>query len=223
MEEREIKITDIFKVLRKRILLILSLTIISTVFAGVISYYLITPQYVANSKLFIGKETSEDGNYNTNDIMLYQKLLNTYSELMKTSDLIESALKDKNLEVSSGQVLSGLSVTPKADTQFLNVTFRSTDPKLCKEVLDSVTEEFTKESARLIPNGNVQVIEKAKMPERPVSPDKAKNIAVGFLAGLMLGVLLSFWMEYINNTFTSAEQLEEILDIPVIGKIPVEI
>lgn len=222
MEEREIKITDILKILKKRMNLIISFMVISTVFSIFINYRLITPQYVAECKLFIGKETSEEGKYNAGDITLYQKLLNTYCELFKTTDLINSALKDKHYKISAQQVLGGLTVTPKADTQFITVTFKSTNAELCKKVLDSVTEEFTKEASELIPNGNVQIIEKAKVPKHPVSPNKQKNIAMGFLAGLLIGVILSFLLEYINNSFTRPEEIEEVLGIPVIGKIPLE-
>ena len=38
----------------------------------------------------------------------------------------------------------------------------------------------------------------------------------------MLGILTAFWLEYINNTVKSKEDIEEIIGLPVIGLIPVE-
>lgn len=226
MEEKEIKIDDLFKVLIKRWKLIFGFAFIATLFAGIMSYYYIKPMYSSSTKFFVGKEISNSENttvhYSSNDIEMYQKLLNTYAELIKTSDLIENALKENNLNISVGQVLSGLKAIPKADTQIMGISFQGSDPKLCKEVLDAVTNEFIKESEELIPNGNVKIIEKARVHPNPISPNKSKNIVVGFLAGVILGILTAFCLEYINNTVESSEQLQDILGIPVLGKIPVE-
>lgn len=222
MEERVIEISDVFKILKKRFVLIISFTVIATALASFLSFYVITPQYVSSTKLFIGKEAAENQKYSVNDVQVYQKFLNTYSEILQTSDLIEKAMKNNDIELSPGAVSSGLTVSPKADTQIIGVSFKCTDPELCRDVLDAVTAEFIEESGKLIPDGNVQIIQKANLPKNPVSPNKVKNIAIGFLAGLMLGILVAFFIEYINNTVLSAEELEEILDVPVIGKIPVE-
>ncbi|HCW53836.1 MAG TPA: capsular biosynthesis protein [Clostridium sp.] len=222
LEERVIEIGDVFKILKKRLVLIISFTVIATALASFISFYAITPQYVSSTKLFIGKEVAENQKYSANDIQVYQKLLNTYSEILTTNDLIDKAVKNNDIELSPGAVISGLTVAPKADTQIINISFRCSDPELSRNTLNALTSEFVNESQKLIPDGNVKVIQKANLPMSPASPNKTKNIAIGFLAGLMLGILVAFFIEYINNTVLSAEELEEILDVPVIGKIPVE-
>jgi capsular polysaccharide biosynthesis protein len=45
---------------------------------------------------------------------------------------------------------------------------------------------------------------------------------LGFIIGFALSIVLSFWLEFIDNTFKTKEQLEEIIGIPVIGLIPIE-
>jgi len=46
------------------------------------------------------------------------------------------------------------------------------------------------------------------------------NIGIAFLLGLMISVGLAFLLEFMDNTFKTKEQLQEILGIPVIGTIP---
>lgn len=77
MEEREIRISDIFKILKKRWKVIFSFTLIATVFAGIMSYYIIVPQYRSSTKFFIGKQISENEKYNASDIQAYQKFFNS--------------------------------------------------------------------------------------------------------------------------------------------------
>lgn len=222
MEEREIKIEDIFRIFKKRWKVIFSFTVIATVFAGIMSYYIIEPQYRSNTKFFIGKQVSENEKYNANDIQVYQKFLNTYAEVITTTDLIKNAIDADKLDMSPSQVLAGLTVTPKTDTQILQMSYTCEDKEMTKKVLDAVSNEFIKEADSLIPNGDVRIIQEANVPAGPSSPNKPKNIAIGFLAGAMLGILVAFWLEYINNTVKTKEDIEQIIGLPVIGMIPAE-
>lgn len=223
MNKEFIKIQDIVNVILKRWKMICLITIISTLAAFFISFFLISPKYAASTKVFIGKESNNQGqeqSYNNNDVSMYQKLLKTYAEIIKTNDLVERAIISNDLNLKSGNILNGLTVTPRADTQILEIKYTSGDRKLARDVVNSVTNEFIKSSKELIPNGNVKIIESVKVPESPVSPNKNLNISVTFLLGLMTSIGLSFLLEFMDNTFKTREQMEEILGLPVLGAIP---
>lgn len=222
MNEEIIRIEDIGNILIKRWKMIISITLIATIFSAIISFFIISPKYQAGTKVFIGKENAQaqDQNYNSNDVQMYQKLLKTYAEIIQTNDLVGRAINSDNLDVKSEDVLSNLTVTPRADTQILEIQYTSTDKILAKQVVDSITTQFIESSKELIPNGNVKVIESVKVPESPVSPNKKMNIAIAFLLGLMISVGLSFMLEFIDNTFKNKEQMEEVLGLPVLGAIP---
>ncbi|MFW2488487.1 YveK family protein [Clostridium chromiireducens] len=220
--EEFIRIEEIADVLIKRWKMILSITLLTTLMVGIISFFVIAPKYEANTKVFIGKERtdSKDQNYNNSDIQMYQQLLKTYAEVIKTNALVEKAINASDLNITSEEILSNLTVTPTANTQILEIKYISKDRELSKAVLDAITGEFIKTSTELIPNGNVKVIEPAKLPESPAGPNNKMNIAIAFLVGLMISVGLSFLLEFIDNTFKNKDQVEQILGIPVIGAIP---
>ncbi len=183
-------------------------------------FFLVAPKYKASEKVFIGKEDTKDQSYNTNDVQMYQKLIKTYAELMMTDDLVDRAIKSDGLNITSEKVLSSLTVTPRTDTQIIEIQYISTDKALAKDVVNSITNEFIKSSKELIPNGKVKVIESAKVPESPSSPNKAMNIFIASLVGFIISIGLAFLLEFIDNTFKTKGQLEEALGIPVIGVIP---
>ena len=170
--------------------------------------------------MFIGKEESEDTVYNTNDIQMYQKLLQTYAQAIKTKDLVGRAINSLNYELEPSKVVGALTVTPVADTQILQIKYKSKNQQEAVDVLKNVTEQFIITSKELVPNGNVRVIEEVEFPENPVSPNKKMNIAIAFLLGLMVSLGLVFLLEYLDNTYKNKEQLEKELDIPVLGVIP---
>ena len=219
-DEEIIKIEDIIDILIKRWKMILSITLIATLTAGIISFFVIAPKYEASTKVFIGKENTKDQNYNNSDIQMYQQLLKTYAGVITTNDLVEKAINTADLNITSEEVLGGLTVTPSANTQILEIEYISTDRVLSRDLVDAITTQFIETSKELIPNGNVKIIESVKMPESPVSPNKAMNIAIAFLIGLIISVGLAFLLEFMDNTFKTKEQLEQILGVPVIGAIP---
>lgn len=219
MEEEVISLSEIFNAVKRRWLLIALITVLTTVISGVLSFYVLTPVYESSTKLFIGKEAGEE-EYNYNDITMYQKLLSTYSETIKTKDLVERALKNVDTDLTAASVLADLNVEEVADTQIINISYSNVNAELSAEVLSAVADEFITTSQKMISNGNVQIIESVEVPENPVSPNKKMNIAIGFMLGLMLSLGIVFLMEYLDNTYKNKEQLEKELGIPVLGSIP---
>lgn len=220
MEEQVISLSEIFEALKKRWIMIVTITVAATLISGVLSFFVIDPVYETSTKLFIGKEESDEAAYNTNDIQMYQKLLQTYAQAIKTKDLVGRAINELDYDLEAASVVSALTVTPVTDTQILQIKYQSKDPEEAVDVLKNITAEFIVTSKELVSNGNVRVIEEVELPESPVSPNKKMNIAIAFLLGLMVSVGLVFLIEYLDNTYKSKEQLEKELDIPVIGAIP---
>ncbi|MFR1707978.1 MAG: YveK family protein [Clostridium sp.] len=220
MEEEVISFGEILEVIKRRWKMILILTLIATLVSGLVSFFLISSKYEASTKLFIGKEEGADQGYNQNDVSMYQKLMKTYSEAIKTRDLVGKAIKATNSNLTENEILERLTVTTVADTQILQIKVNSEDPKEAANIVQAITKEFISTSKVLVPNGNIRIIEEVKVPENPVSPNKKLNIAIAFLLGLMVSVGLSFLLEFLDNTYKNKEQLEKDLEIPVIGAIP---
>jgi len=224
LKEEVIRIEDIVDMLMKRWKTIFLITLISTIISAIVSFFIITPKYEASTKMFIGKENTqvsgEDESYDNSDVQMYQKLLKTYGEVIQTNDLVEKSVDLEGLGLKSEDILKNLKVSPRIDTQILEIKYINEDKMLAKDILDSVTKEFIKSSTELIPNGNVKIIESVKIPESPVSPNKMINITIAFLIGLIISIGLSFLLEFTDNTFKNKEQVEDLLGLPVLGVIP---
>jgi len=220
LEEQVISLGEILEVLKKRWKMILIITLLATLVSGLVSFFLISPKYEASTKLFIGKEAGAEKGYDQSEIAMYQKLMKTYSEAIKTRDLVGRAIKSANSNLTEDEVLEKLTVVTVADTQILQIKIDDKDPNMAATMVQSITNEFVTTSKVLVPNGNIKVIESVKVPETPVSPNKKMNIAIAFLLGLMVSVGVSFLLEFLDNTYKNREQLEKELEIPVIGTIP---
>ncbi len=68
--------------------------------------------------------------------------------------------------------------------------------------------------------GNIDIIDPAVTPLRPVSPKKEENLIIGLLLSLVLGVCLAFLLEHFDTTVRNEEEIKRLLAIPLLGHIP---
>lgn len=74
--------------------------------------------------------------------------------------------------------------------------------------------------AEVMQTADVQVIDSALLPEKPVKPRVKLNIAIGAVLGMFLGIGLAFLVEFMDTTLKTKEDAEKILGVPVLGQIP---
>jgi len=84
-------------------------------------------------------------------------------------------------------------------------------------LLESYQEARISEAMEL---GDIRVIDLALIPDTPIKPRKMLNLAIAGVLGLMLGIMLVFFMEFLDHSFKSREDVEQYLDLPVLGTIP---
>jgi polysaccharide biosynthesis transport protein len=66
----------------------------------------------------------------------------------------------------------------------------------------------------------VEIVEKARPGVRPVRPNKPLNIALGIIIGLVVGIGLAFFIEYLDTSVKTIDDVERTLQSPVLGVIP---
>lgn len=230
MESREEEITldirDIFHIIRKRIWLIIIITAITTLISGLISFYVLKPVYESKISIVIAKtqDNIKNPQYDYNDIMMYQNLIKTYSVIAKSRTVAQKTLDKLGLNNISPEDLQGqITVTPKVNTQIMELAVRDLTPIIAKDKVDALSSSFIEEAKRIFPNGNVQIIDSPVISKIPVSPNKKLNIVIAFFLGLMVSIGLSFMMEYLDNTIKSEADVEKYIKFPVLGVIPKEV
>lgn len=67
---------------------------------------------------------------------------------------------------------------------------------------------------------DVQVIDVAIEPDKPISPKKTLNVVIAAILGLFIGLAIAFMLEYMNKTVRTVEDVQNYLDLPVLGSIP---
>lgn len=66
---------------------------------------------------------------------------------------------------------------------------------------------------------NIRIVDPAETPRAPIKPRKKRNILLGSVLGLFIGIGLAFFLEYLDNTIKRPEDVEQYLGIPLLGII----
>ena len=93
-----------------------------------------------------------------------------------------------------------------------------------KTLLDSLLrrESETGVEARLkgLRTSNIRVVDRARVPVRPSSPNKKRNLILALLLGLGGGVGLAFLFDFLDNSVKTSEDVERYAGLPTLGVVP---
>ena len=93
-----------------------------------------------------------------------------------------------------------------------------------KTLLDSLMrrESETGVEARLkgLRTSNIRVVDRARVPVRPSSPNKKRNLILALLLGLGGGVGLAFLFDLLDNSVKTSEDVERYAGLPTLGVVP---
>ncbi|HET9481201.1 MAG TPA: polysaccharide biosynthesis tyrosine autokinase, partial [Candidatus Polarisedimenticolia bacterium] len=130
--------------------------------------------------------------------------------------LAESREKDLEGEIQQTKE-EALTVSEKSATYDI----LKTESEEAKRIYDLVAQRVKEVdlNASLLRN-NLAVLDRAQAPTAPVRPRRLINLAVSMLMGLGLGVGLVFFLEYLDNTVRSAEQLEREFALTTLSVVP---
>lgn len=208
------------------VLIVLSFLLISSIY----NIFFINKEYEANVKIFIGKQKFKNitETYNNEEINLYQRLITTYSEVIKSKKLINESIKgskmnylqDKYKNINYDLLMENLTVNPIANTQIIEIKYKSLNPQQSYDLLYSITENLISYSKELYPNVNITVLEQVHVNLNQLMNKKLTIIGLGLILGLIVGIGGIIGVMYLNNTYKNQKSLEEEIGLTVIGVIP---
>lgn len=221
--EYALTLEDIFKLVWRRLWVILLSMILLT--GAAVGFSLMQmPSYEASIKILVGQEQGNVSGNLGSEIPGLQQLTQTMAEAVKTRPVAETVIRQQNLRISTEEFLSKkLNVQQISNTQFIEVSYRDPNPERAKEVANTIGEVFSEQVSNISPSANAitaTVWERAATPEDPVSPDLLLNGLVALVLGLLLGVGLACLLEYMDDSWRSPEEAEQISGVPNFGIIP---
>lgn len=221
--EETISLQEIFTLLKKNMVLILSMFFVGIGVAAMVTFMLITPKYSAASQL-IATSQNKDKNVSTDNINSNLMMINTYKDFIKGRVVTEETRKQLEKEIgfkgTATDIENMVNVTQTQNSQMFSIVVTSVSPKEAATTANVIANIFREEAKEYTEADKVSIISEAEVPTAPVSPNKKINLAIGGVLGLILGIGLALLSQLFNRTVKNPEYLTETLNIPIVGILP---
>ncbi|MDN7241670.1 Wzz/FepE/Etk N-terminal domain-containing protein [Planococcus sp. N028] len=219
--EETISLHDLFKTIRKRLSLIILLTLFVIIITGIVSYFVLTPVYQASTEILVNQSPAESGQLINQNIQTDLQLINTYSGIIKSPVILDQVIEGMNLDMTTDQLTEKITVSNDEQSQIVNIAVQDNDVEMAVKIANSIASIFENDIKNLMNVDNVTILSPAVLKEDPVPvfPKPMLNMAIAAVVGLMLGVGIAFLLEYLDTTIKDQQDIEDILGIPLVGVI----
>jgi capsular polysaccharide biosynthesis protein len=216
----EIDLREIFHNIRRRWRIIVLITALSVIISAFFSFFILQPQYESSATILVGRTQGEFTQDVYQDVILSEKLVKTYGEIMKTSTILDQVIINQGLNTSAGSLAQRISVSTVGDSELLRIRVVDGSPLTAANIANEISRVFIIKIKEIMKVDNVSIIEEASTPVNPIKPNKKMNVLIAGVLGFMVSIFIVFIIDYLDNTIKTTEDIEKHLELPVIGSIP---
>jgi capsular polysaccharide biosynthesis protein len=217
------EINDYLRILRKRGWIIVVVALVAAVSAYGFSK-LQTPIYSATVKLSVVPARATDwGSSNS-----LKDLLRNYAENITTHTTAAKVIDRAQLDMASTTFLGKLFISPDSSTFTLAMEARDRDPEVAMAMVDTTAKVFIEDRDQWNQLQDKRDRIEVKMLDsvynlgyEQYSPQTRINTLAGGLFGVLVGLLVIFFLEWLEmDTIRNAEDVERAIEVTVLGAIP---
>lgn len=225
MEELDLK--EILKIFYEKKFLIIIITLLCMVIGGLYSYFMMEPKYKASTTIVLTKtdttttttklNTNEEQSITERDILINQSLVSTYSEIVKSSTILEQVINNlSHLNLSKGKLRSNTEVSSVEDTEVIKISVVDENPNDAAEIANEIAKVFSKKVIEMYNMNNVYTLDSAIAPDGPYNINHPKYIAIFALIGIVISCGYIIILNMFDNTVKNKEEIEKMLEVPVL-------
>ncbi len=216
---RDITINDILKMLLAHIKLIIVVSVVLALGAYIYADNFIQKSYSAstmicittnNTTTVVEGEADEDGKMSSNSISASQNLAENITVMFRNASEIK-AIKPAGYSVAVSQV---------EESNFMRITVTGADSQVCADTANAIRNIAPEVVENYYKGGEAKPFgDPAVASSSHTYPNATRYAMFGFIAGLIISVLISIILEVIDTTIKPSDDLYKIYDIPVFAEI----
>ena len=219
MEEIDIK--SLLRHILSKFYIILACLVLALGIGEFYTFKLQTPLYKSTTELvLLNDNSSSDQQLTVSDLQISNNLVTTYSEIVKSNNVLDQVISKLNLNYDANTLKSKLTVTTTTGTQLISVSVSDKNPETAQEIAQALATTFKKEIIDIYNIDNVQIVDRANLPTSPYNISILKQTLYYAIGGIALGLGITIAMFYLDTTIKDQNTIEDKLGLAVIGTIP---
>ena len=217
----EINIRDFLNYLKKYVLVIAAVALALVIGVFIYDKSIKKPLYTTYTTIILTKsnETQTGTTITQNDILLNQKLVETYSKIIKSKLVLEQVISETGVTYTAEELSENVSVEAYENTEMLKISVTDQDPELAASIANSIAQVFSGEIAKIYQINNISVVDVAVTPEEVSNNTLKRDLLIALFIGIFGTIGVVFVVYYFDDTVKLTDNLEEEIGMPVVAKV----
>lgn len=208
---------ELIKLIRKHLALVVALPIVCAVATAAFAWLALPNQYSSSVSMYVLTKANAEGSLANTDLSASQQLANDVATLITDERVAEDTASALQMDSLKGYKIS---VASESTTRIVTLTVTGESAQSVAIIANQLAATTDSVAQEVMDVQAINAINEAKEPAAPSGPPRAMYTAVAFLAGIFLAVAIVVVIDMVNTRVRSAEEAEELLGLPVIGRIP---
>lgn len=181
-----------------------------------------TPKYKGITTIILVENSGNrtDSYITQTEIMANEKLVTTYSEIIKSKRILNKVITELQLKITAEELSENIEVLSVEDTTILEIEVKNENKILASAIANKIAEIFIEEITKIYNLENVSIIDKADVAEEPYNVKLPLQLCIFGGSGLVISIFILTTMFYFDTTIKNKQEVESKLNLSVIGEIP---
>ena len=208
---------ELLNLLKKHLKLVIALPVACALVMGAFSLAFMGDEYTASTSMYVLAQQENSNTSLSTDLSASQMISNDVAQLLTSDRVQDETAADLGLEdLDSFEV----AVTSETNSRVIGLSVTGDDPQRSADVANKMVEKVSAIAQEVMSVEAVNQIDQASAPDAPSGPNRPLYVAVALMAGLFLAIAIVVVADMLNVKVRNHEEVEELLGIPVIGRIP---
>ncbi len=209
---------ELFRLLKKHLRLVVLLPVACALVVGLYSVFFVRNAYTATASMYVLAQDESSSSTNLySDLNASQMLTNDVAKLLKSDRIVNQVGSEVGVDQLKGYKVS---VTSETTSRVITLSVTGPDPQKAADIVNKMMDDVSDVARSVMSIQSVNPIDQAYAPTSPSGPNRLLYTAVAFLAGLFAAIVIVVLGAMLNTRVRGPEDLEELIDVPVIGRIP---
>lgn len=224
MEELDLK--ELFNLFWNKKVQIILIVVIFAMIGAIYTIGFVTPMYSSSTTLVLAKIENLTGivettnSITTTEVAINANLVTTYSELIKSKNILRQVISNLGLRISEGSLRGNISVNSVKDTELIEITVSNENATYAAKVANEIAKVFTEKVEEYYNINNVHIVDEAEVSNAPSNIHHVKDVILFAAIGMAVAVAYVLIINLLDVTIKSTEDIEKGFGIPVIASIP---
>ncbi len=220
----EIDLGRIWKAVWKRFWLVCIVSVLCAVITTVGTFFLVTPKYESSAMFYVNNNSLSVGDasfsISQGDISAAKSLVDTYIVILNSRACLNDVIDYASVDMDYEQLQDMISASAVNATEIFEVKIISEDPQEAETLAKAIAYILPKRISSIVEGTSANIVDNAVIPTEPCSPSYVKNLAIGFIIGLVLSLGVIILKEVFDVTIRDDEDITRCCEYPILASVP---